>query len=487
MKNHIKYAVLSALTLYSLSSHAQAEMTAKAEHLYSILYADLENQPILRVCVHSENGGEELSGLQFQLRGHGIGASLKSIDLFRSADGGSCKMFSTRTDRGTEKVSPMKWRLKRDKSTLSFTGKNVLKKGDNFFWLVANTRDKVPGNATVDAELTQVRVGDKKVKISDGDPQGEMELYPFYHRVSAYYRCEALMNWLPKQLTKQDFKLLTDVFYFNVRVDNAGNIQGGESPLFLQGLEKLKKLRGNEPVDIILGIAHCDDALTHTAGSGEARRNLARQLKEYLDKHDFDGVDIDWEYPDTEKQWTDFAYLVLDIRETFGANGKTISAAVNMGYKAPRKLLLDQLDYVNIMCYDRQGEHATMAHYEEDISRSRAVMPLQKIVMGLPFYSCDIPAPRDWNAQTGYAAILEKNPRLKASDNHATVKGEKHYFNGASLIAEKSKIAEQRKLGGVMIWAYEWDIDMKSPLSLRRAMFKEIRRKARPRLAPDKE
>ncbi len=474
----ILHCVLASLCF--ISGIAYAELTAKADQLYSYLYADLEDQPILRVCVQSDTDGEKLTALQFKLEGEAVNACLKNLSLYRSGDGGSCGLFSLNTPRNTEKSTPMRWKMKRGKSAVSFTGSISLKKGNNFFWLVADTSPKAPGASSVDAELSAVRVGVKEVDIKNGAPEGAMRIYPFYQRIAAYYRCDWLMKWVPNLLTEKDFSMLTEIYYFNVKVDGSGNIIGGEDERFLQGIEKLKKLRGNQPVDLILGFAGCNDGFAATAAHAGARQEFARQLAAYLEKHDLDGVDLDWEYPTNDKQWLDYAYLVYAIREEFGANGKTVSAAVNMNYMPPRQLLLDQLDYVNIMCYDRGGEHATMAHYKEDIKRSRAMIPDIKIIMGLPFYSNNIEGKRDWNAQTGYSGILEANPRLKPSDNTAVVKGSKHYFNGPRLISDKSKLARQEELGGVMVWAYDCDIDINKPLSLRRAMFKEIRRRARP-------
>ncbi len=482
----MKKLILGSLAALSILSPAlQAKSTAKADQLHSYLYADLDDQPLMRVCIHSDTDGEVLKGLQFKLKGDAVNACLKSFSLYRSGGEGRCGLFSTKTPRNTERSTPLRWSAKREASTVSFTGSIPLKKGNNFFWLTTDTKPKAPGAAEVDAELSIARVGNENVDITSGDPAGSLRVYPFYQRIAAYYRCQQLMKWEKEQLTKQDFKLLTDVYYFNVTVDGGGNILGGEDPLFLEGLAKLKELRGNQPVDIILGFAGCDEGFTAASANAHSRNEFARQLKAYLDKHDLDGVDLDWEYPDNDKQWLDYAYLVYAIREAFGANSKTISAAVNMNYMPPRQLLLDQLDYVNIMCYDRGGEHATMAHFKDDIKRSRAMIPDVKIIMGLPFYSNNLDGTRNWDLQTGYSGILKENPRLKASDNIATVKGGRHYFNGARLIGEKSKLARNERVGGVMVWAYEYDIPMKNSLSLRRAMFKEIRRKARPRLSKE--
>ncbi len=471
---HLFLAPLALLS--SLAPLASAAVTAEAQHLHSLLYADVKDQPLLRLCIHSDQDGVKLTALRFELKGS---AALKSLKLYRSGNEGRTPLFSLRAERAQEKCTPVRFKAKRAKASVTFTGSLTLQKGENYIWLAADVSESAASNAVVDAELTHIKTSDSAAPSIKGNPDGALSVYPFAQRVIPYYRDSHLLKWAPDLLTPTDFKYLTDFIYFRLSCDENGNLVGADNAEFLRGIPKLKKLRGEEPVTLLLGLASCDPGFTATSADAGKRRRFAQQLKSFLDKHELDGVDLDWEYPDNEAQWINFAYMINVIREEFGASGKTVSAAVNMYHMSPNRLAVDVLDYVNVMCYDRPAEHSTMAHFKEEITKSLSMMPRQKIIIGLPFYSNNVEGKRDWDAQTGYDGILKENPRLKTSDNYAHVKGSRHYFNGARLIGEKCRFAKAQKLGGVMVWAYDCDIPFKNKLSLRRAMFKEIRRTAR--------
>ncbi len=473
----MRHLLLAPLVLLSsLTPQLSAKAEAEAHHLHSVLYADLESQPLLRVCIHSDKEHTTLRALRFKLTGAEV---LKDLRLYRAGAEGRAQIFSLRAERDQERCTPMRFKPKRSKDTVTFTGTLKLKKGNNYIWLSSGTTKGAAGNTVVDAELTHIKTSDPATSIKRGSAEGALSVYPFAQRIVPYYRSMQLMEWFPDQLQPTDFKYITDIIYFNLTCDNSGNLIGGEDATFLAGIEKLKKLRGEEPVDIILGIAHSDAGFTATSANPQARRHFAKQVAAYLEKHQLDGVDIDWEYPDNNEQWIYFGFMINDIREELGASGRTISSAVNMNYQSPNQFAIDMLDYVNVMCYDRPAEHATMAHFNEDIIRSLKMMPKQKLIMGLPYYTNDVDGKRDWGAQRGYHDVFNANPQLTANDNYATLKGRKHYFNGARLIEDKCKIAKSDRLGGVMIWAYECDIPLKSKISLRRATFKQIRRTAR--------
>lgn len=123
-------------------------------------------------------------------------------------------------------------------------------------------------------------------------------MYPYQFRVVPYYRNTNLMQWNPNHLTAQHFKSFTDLIYFNVGCDTEGNLTGQNNAQFLNGLDKLKNLRGTAGSKIILGVAHCDGGLTAFTGNAEKRRQFAYQLVSFAREKGFDGIDIDWEYPD---------------------------------------------------------------------------------------------------------------------------------------------------------------------------------------------
>lgn len=127
------------------------------------------------------------------------------------------------------------------------------------------------------------------------------------------------MQWNRDQLNAQHFKSFTDLIYFNVGCDTDGNLTGQNNEQFLNGLDKLKNLRGNAGSKIILGVAHCDAGMTAITADPEKRVKFARQLVSFAEEKGFDGIDIDWEYPDNDTQWYHFSLFLGEVRSAMGA------------------------------------------------------------------------------------------------------------------------------------------------------------------------
>ena len=98
----------------------------------------------------------------------------------------------------------------------------------------------------------------------------------------------------------------------------------------------------------------------------DSRHEFVQSVLAFINEHNFDGLDLDWEYPamaaiagvdrvpgrDQDKQ--DFVLLVKELREAFQPFGYILSCAVSAGqptidrgYDVPQ--LNKYLDYINIM------------------------------------------------------------------------------------------------------------------------------------------
>jgi chitinase len=100
----------------------------------------------------------------------------------------------------------------------------------------------------------------------------------------------------------------------------------------------------------------------------KTRREFIRNTIKYLRKYKFDGLDLDWEFPETETDRRIFSLLVRDYRLEFQneafLNDRArllLTAAVaafrpkiEAGYDI--KEIAPFLDYINLMAYDYHGE-----------------------------------------------------------------------------------------------------------------------------------
>ena len=206
-----------------------------------------------------------------------------------------------------------------------------------------------------------------------------------------------------------------------------------------------------------------------------ARARFISELVKLCDKHDFDGVDYNWEYPgydfgrgylpDSELR-ADYDGLGKLLRETRAAfsEGSARARSITMAYypDGRQEQLLFEHDahrYVNLlhmMSYDQGGEqHSSYAFGKLAVKRGLAHLPAASLTLGLPFYGRHSKT-GDWvtyedivqGKQHG-TALVGKGARKLDS---VFVAGGSLGFNGPHTIGRKTKFAVKKRLGGVMIW-----------------------------------
>jgi len=248
--------------------------------------------------------------------------------------------------------------------------------------------------------------------------------------------------------------------------------------------------------------------LTSELVENESRRHkLISNMVQFVEDNDLDGIDFDWE-PD----WDDyggtpegeqiryrnnvcfrenFNRMIIEIRDSldarFGEGNKLLSAAVNTDnlvyyhyYGAQVAWPFgywEYLDFVNLMSYGNGGGGLRHGDYESVFGNYGAVtywenegMPLEKMVIGVPFY-----AAASWELpHVNYSRVVNAFPDLDSTvDTVRCDFGEGEYLYGFNSIRSlKEKVDKANELGmyGVMFWELAHDIDVEHPLSLLRAL-----------------
>ncbi|EEF38860.1 chitinase, putative [Ricinus communis] len=153
------------------------------------------------------------------------------------------------------------------------------------------------------------------------------------------------------------------------------------------------------------------------ASEANSRKVFINSAMEVARKFRFDGLDLDWEFPQNPKEMQDLGLLFQEWRVAIRNEAKStnkppllLTAAVYFSVeflwsavyrKFPVAAMEQSLDLINVMCYDYRGSwdtsatgaHAALYDPKSNISTSyglnswiSAGMPRHKIVMGLPLY-----------------------------------------------------------------------------------------------------
>lgn len=281
-------------------------------------------------------------------------------------------------------------------------------------------------------------------------------------------------------------------------------------------LMSLKKQNPNLKVLYSVGGWVWSDQFSSMAAYESTRNKFAASCVELLLKHGFDGVDLDWEYPGQRAEDNvfrpsdkdNFTLLLADIRKALDVQGEkdnthyllTIATGGDQVYIDHTDLgkAHKYLDFINVMCYDfyqgwmfQTGHHANLYPSNKEkyggnsgveaIDRHiKAGVPVNKLVMGIPFYG------RQWekvasadavlygSANEGgmivsYWEILEKLKSGKYEKRYDESAKASYLWNAADNIfiswetpkdiKLKTAYIKEKVLGGAMFWEYSLDKD----------------------------
>ena len=414
---------------------------------------------------------------------------------------------------------------------------------ENFTQIYAN--DKIEFHRLCTFDTVKARYVKLTVEKSDNLPKiREMEIYNAVpekkndFRVSTYSTLGGSVFGIIDDTTLSDaekdakIKELIDADYYdtvtdyidigNVRWDEEGiihtdgwdGIERDEDKYYAVMMRNLHEVLDEKGVNLVITI------LNPSGENGnqrvmksitENRDTLITNMIAFANKYEFDGIDIDWEYPGTSlagiasdrSDKENYTLLLAELRKTLDTyrEGMLVTTAVGgdvyFALQTDMKEASRYLDYVQLMTYDLQGgfqkvtgHHAALYHSEGNLfdacvekavnGFANAGVPMEKLILGVPFYS------RKWDGVKGagcrnglgmeaetvggyggdYGELKEswigKRGFIRYWDEQA--KGP-YLFDGETFISYEDceslgvKIAylKEKGMGGIMFWEYKCD------------------------------
>ena len=219
-----------------------------------------------------------------------------------------------------------------------------------------------------------------------------------------------------------EVKLLTHINYAHGRFKNPKTGDGGiviteSSKAPISKVVALKSVNPKLKVMLMIGGwgGHAD-GFSEMAKSDAKRTEFCKSVKELIDKHKLDGVDIDWEYPTHKVEEKDengnnyvngydpsddknFNLVLKELRETLGTSKIISFASSSSGKYVDWPEAIKYIDYVNVMTYDmgaapnghnsplHKSSRFTHRSWDEAVdAHVKAGVPKNRQVMGVPFY-----------------------------------------------------------------------------------------------------
>ena len=247
---------------------------------------------------------------------------------------------------------------------------------------------------------------------------------PFGYYVVGYF--PSYRN--PADVPDVKFRMTNVVVYAFFTVNSAGTLNV-VSPTTLSAV--MAKARANN-ARVFVGINDgSGDGKTNfktMAASAGSRNNFVRDVMNKVRQYNFDGVDMDWEFP-TTADGTDatFTFLMKELSDSLHRDGRYyLTAAITAGKYAGgirdaiRNEIFPYVDFFNIMAYDDFSTTVPYRHHSDLLLAQTCLnywlttrgMPASKTVLGFPAYGRPSGITQS-NTVLSYKAILAQggNPQ----------------------------------------------------------------------------
>lgn len=279
-----------------------------------------------------------------------------------------------------------------------------------------------------------------------------------------------------------------------------------EEKTFTGFATKLIKEAHKKNVSVILGInggfdLHASDLKALFADEG-LRAEFVKNVLDICTKYNFDGVDLDYEYPSSTEEGDNITRFARDLYNAVQANNKlNKSRPFTITLACPKldgiarffnfKKLADYCDWFNVMTYAYSASWTKYAGFncplysdpaaiavgdEQSVSKSmyeyfhlQREVPLDKLVIGLGFYGwinkgfTTLYGPKSESVSLSYADIAEKYLNNKdwvynwsdaSKVPYLTNKKSKEMltYDNEKSIGIKCDYAIEKGFRGVMIW-----------------------------------
>lgn len=308
------------------------------------------------------------------------------------------------------------------------------------------------------------------------------------------------------------FEKLTHLFHAFVRQTPEGGLTIDKN-FVKPGLIQKAHEKGCKVILSLGGGAMWSSGLDTLSAKKETRQAYVELVAQFCAKHGYDGVDVDWEFPQSAEDMKNHALLIKDFRERLGGGALVTMAIAGTEFK---NMFIDfpaidkYVDFYNLMFYDSHGPWSPHAGHnapvylgqdtcpyncEEMLAYMNSALGLknEKMCLGVPFYGYLYRNLTSFYGQagdcTGEHVLYRDIPAMigkgwvKKYDEACMVpylvkekgKGILTYDDPESIIL-KAKWAESKGLLGIFTWEITQDLMKDGSQPMLEAMLSEGKR-----------
>ncbi|KAF4749794.1 chitinase, partial [Perkinsus olseni] len=175
-----------------------------------------------------------------------------------------------------------------------------------------------------------------------------------------------------------------------------------------------------------------------------------------VEKYKFDGINFDWESPNSIEEWNNYRDLMKGTKENVKKNGRNVnvSVAIGISYALYKSIgLCGVVDKCLWMGYDNCGDprgHSNIHWVKNMVNEWKNVqgLPPAKFALGVPLYG-----ENGAGAQATYSQLVEMGADPKGN---GSFKG--YFFDSQPILQEKIDLCNNENLGGLMAFRLRCDL-----------------------------
>ncbi len=247
-----------------------------------------------------------------------------------------------------------------------------------------------------------------------------------------------------------------------------GEKWGKDSHTWVDLLQRVKNEVANPHTKIRVGIASGD---WKTMCENELYRNdFAKNVKRLIEKYDFDGVDLDFEWPLNSTEFDNYSKTIVKLREVIG-NEKILSVSLHPLYYKISQEAIKATDHISLQCYGPSPERFPYEIYVKEAETAvQYGISKDKLVLGLPFYGSE----EHRQGTASYWDFVKDGLIVDNETDEVVYKGKKYIFNGQKTIARKTRYVIEQNIEGIMSWDLATDVTISHPKSLLKSVIDEL-------------